>query len=115
MLPTETVYQGRILRQIKRQGMAALYEVRNKGNTLYGYEVIIITIEPAKELFGRALPERESYPKAEDWGDLAWSFPRIAKKQAFACFNGLLKRYGTTPPAANLANLEGSEGRDRGL
>ena len=51
-LPTETVYQGRILRQIKRQGMAAIYEVRNKGNTLYGYEVIIITIEPAKEVRG---------------------------------------------------------------
>ena len=37
-LETEIKYQGRTLRQIKREGMAAIYDVRNAGNMLYGYE-----------------------------------------------------------------------------
>src|SRR5438552_212361 len=95
-LATELTYQGRTLRQLKRIGMIAIYDVRNKGNLLYGYEVIIIKIAPAAEIYGKSYPEREAYPSSSknsnDWGNLAWSFGRRQKKEAFAMFNGLVKR-----------------------
>jgi hypothetical protein len=95
-LATELTFQGRTLRQLKRIGRIAIYDVRNRGNMLYGYEVIEIKIAPAEEIYGKFYPERELYPSSaknsDDWGSIAWSFGAQHKKKAFAMFNGLVKR-----------------------
>jgi len=95
-LPKVIQSDGRTLRQIKREGMTAIYDVRNDGNCLYGYEVIIIRVLPAKVIFNRQYPERESYPsnskQSSDWGSLAWSFGRKDKLRALAMFNSLVKK-----------------------
>ena len=118
LLETELTYQGRILRQLKRQGQVAIYDVRNAGNLLYGYEVIIIKIAPAEEKFGRQYPERELYPSSaknsDDWGTIAWSLGRNQKKEAFAMFNGLVKRYTQPQKAPGRSELVASEGRYSG-
>jgi len=114
LLPIELTYQGRTLRQLKREGQVAIYDVRNAGGMLYGYEVIIIKIAPAEEKFGKQYPERELYPSSaknsNDWGSIAWSFGRKWKKEALACFNGLVKRQVKHGPKVNQADLEPSEG-----
>jgi hypothetical protein len=88
-------YQWRNLRQLKRTGMIAIYDVRSRGEMLYGYEVVQIKVIPAGEIYGKAYPEREAYPSSakgsNDWGTCAWSFGRNHKRLALACFSGLVK------------------------
>lgn len=95
-LATDLKSQNRTLRQLKRTGLVAIYDVRNEGEMLYGFEVIKIKVAPASEVFGRQYPERELYPssakESPDWGTIAWSFGTMQKRQALAMFNGLAKR-----------------------
>ena len=105
-LEEEITHHGRTLRQIKRTGKSAIYELRNKGNMLYGYEVIRIRISPAREIYGKFYPEREAYPGNEQWGSLAWSFGARQRQAAMACFNGLVKQEGSTVPVAIETVLE---------
>ena len=95
-LETELTVQSRTLRQLKRTGMAAIYELRNEGESLLGYEVIRIKVLPDREVFGKHYPEAEAYPSSrkssDDWGTIAWSFGRNQKSVALAMFNGLVKK-----------------------
>jgi hypothetical protein len=94
-------YQGRTLRQLKRIGMVAIYELRNQGELLYGYEVVRIKVSPAEEMFGKSYPERELYPSSSDLGTIAWSFGRTQKIEALAMFNGLVKKERFRPQQAS--------------
>ena len=109
-LKTEFKYQGRTLRQLKREGAVAVYDVRNAGNTLYGFEVILVKVAPAETIMGREYPEREVYPSSaknsDDWGTLAWSFGCNDRKRAFACFNGLLKHHRDGAATVTQTDLE---------
>jgi hypothetical protein len=58
-LSTEIRWQGQIYRQIKRDGLIAIYEVRGDGERLLGFEVIKIQVHAAGELLGRWYPHRE--------------------------------------------------------
>jgi hypothetical protein len=93
---TELIFQGRTLRQMKRTGMVAIYELRNEGELLLGYEVIKIKVAAAQEVFGKPYPDRETYPSSRkdspDWGTIAWSFGRNQKIVALAVFNSLVKK-----------------------
>jgi hypothetical protein len=91
-LKTEFKYQGRTVRQLDRSAGAALYELRNKAEVLYGYKVIEIKIHPEQTIMGTVYPEREAYPKDEDWGVHAWSFGANNKAGALQAFNGLTKK-----------------------
>ena len=88
-LEFEIKVQNRTLKQIKRQGRAALYALYGPGNELYGFEVILIKVHPAEIIQGRPYPEREGYPANEDWGRLAWSYGRNDEKVALKKFEGL--------------------------
>src|SRR6267378_2132639 len=76
LLETELKVQNRTLKQIKRQGRVALYELYGANGMLYGFEVVFIKIAKARNVFGKDYPEREVYPGNEDWGSLAWSYGR---------------------------------------
>jgi len=92
-LPKEIPYQGRVLKQILREGTVAIYEVIARGNVSYGYEVIWIKFAPEEEKFGKLYPNRELYPSSSknsnDWGQIAWSWGTLQKNQAFSQFRAL--------------------------
>ena len=108
-LPVQFKHQGRTLRQLKRNGLVAIYDLRGKGNALYGYEVIIIKIAPAGTVFGKQYPERELYPssskESDDWGTIAWSYGCNDKMRALARFNGLVKELMETSAKGQLGVL----------
>jgi hypothetical protein len=109
LLEIEVKAQNRTLKQLKRKGRVAIYELLSRGNILYGYEVIIVKTLPARNIMGRDYPEREGYPANEDWGDLAWSYPNTTLQLAMKRFEGLIKaeQEGRLPgtPAENKVNL----------
>ena len=91
-LSTELGVQNRTLRQVKREGRIALYEVYGPNGVLYGFEVVIIKVAKARFVFDRQYPEREVYPANEDWGSLAWSYGRNSRNLAEECFAKCLAR-----------------------
>jgi hypothetical protein len=117
-LEKELSYQGRTLRQLKREGNVAIYDVRNAGNTLYGFEVIIVRILPEETIMGKPYPEREAYPSSaknsDDWGKIAWSYGAKDKIRALACYNGLLKRQSEHGGVLKISDLMGAEGKHSG-
>lgn len=103
-IETELNVQNRTLKQLKREGNVAIYELFGRGRVLYGYEVVIVKIHPAETILGREYPEREGYPANEDWGDLAWSYGSNHLKDAMKRFNGLVEedQKGRQPHAVSL-------------
>ncbi len=95
-LETELRIHGRTLRQLKRQGRVAMYEVLNAGAVLIGYEVVIVQIRPEEIFSGRSYPEREVLPRDSEWGFFGWSFQARDLKGAQKRFAHLLPRWGAS-------------------
>jgi hypothetical protein len=116
-LDTELKYQGRTLKQIKRQGRIALYELYGANGLLYGYELIVIKIAPEEEIFGKTYPERELYPSSsknsDDWGKIAWSFG-ISENQKQRAFDGFTTIAKETQGGRDVSHFFASEGTDSG-
>jgi hypothetical protein len=85
------ISKDRTLKQLKREGMVAIYELFGPGNILYGYEVIRIKIREAGEVFGTHYPVREIYPASEEWGRYGWTYGVNYIDKAMARFNGLVR------------------------
>jgi hypothetical protein len=115
-LQTELKVQNRTLKQLKREGRVAIYELFGANGMPYGFEVIIVKIHPAEIIRGRDYPEREGYPANEDWGDLAWSYGRNQRKEALECFDNCLTRTSGSSPEIDLVpetqNLPASDSSD---
>lgn len=119
-LQTKFKYQSRTLRQLKREGRVAIYELLGRGEVLYGYEVVIIKIRPAEIVFEREYPEREVYPssskESSDWGSIAWSYGRNYLSDALKRFDGLVaeeQEHGfQLEDSPEVNHLEPSEGHD---
>lgn len=108
LLETELTYQGRILRQLKRQGQVALYQMESP----YGYEVVVIRVEKGREKFGKFYPDHEIYPSSEQWGDYGWSYKVEDLAGAEKRFASLLPKWGANVmQGANKADLTASEGQ----
>ena len=95
MLETELRVQNRTLKQIRRQGIVALYEIYGSQGLLCGFELIIVKIHPPQKIMGRFYPEREGYPANEDWGTLAWSYGRNYREIADSAFESLCRNQDT--------------------
>jgi hypothetical protein len=88
-LEKELIYQGRTLKQFKREGRIAVYEISAR-NVPYGYEVIIVQNRPAETLpSGKSYPDREVYPGAEEWGTHGWSYQTSDLEGAQNRYNSL--------------------------
>lgn len=63
--------------QIWRENDLAIYEQTGHNRSVLPakqrYEVIIIEVAPASNIKGVIIPERELYPKIEDWGLKGWT------------------------------------------
>jgi hypothetical protein len=109
--PIEIKYHGRTLRQLKREGMVALYQMDGP----CGYEVVVIRIRKGEEAFGKVYPERESYPAGEDWGTYGWTYRPDERDKAEKRFDSLLPKWGANVPNRHINDdLEASEGKDSG-
>ena len=105
-LETEIKVQDRTLRQLKRAGMVALYDLGSEGDMLIGYEVAVIRVRRAEEAFGKSYPEREVYPGNEDWGMYGWSYQALDLAGAQKRFDSLLYKWGgnVSNPASKRKN-----------
>jgi len=105
LLPIEFGQEGRTLRQIKRSGKAAIYELSGTQGLLYGYEVVVIDAEKERERFGKTFIEREIYPSSSKFGKLGWSFGREHRKQAFEKFDILVQAEGEDSPPVTVPTV----------
>jgi hypothetical protein len=94
VLALELRVQNRTLRQVKRDGSIAIYELRNSGGLLLGYEVVVIRIRKAHEAFGKQFPDMERYPINEEWGTYGWSYQALDLAGAQKRFDSLLTKWG---------------------
>lgn len=83
------------LKQIARDGQAALYE-QSKAGTVVGYEIIVIQQLPAQTIMGRSYPEREAYPGNEKWGEAGWTV--VDKHQARERYYALVQHLKAKGP-----------------
>lgn len=78
-LPVEFTENGFVHRQIKRRGMLAIYE-RTKGASVH-FEVIRIGAHDGRKITdpktGKTteIAPAETYPTANQWGSLGWTYP----------------------------------------
>jgi ABC-type cobalamin/Fe3+-siderophores transport system ATPase subunit len=78
-LPTIFTYDGHNFRQLKRDGMVALYEKAPVEGGMEVYEVVIIRRHPAQKMFGKEYPEREAMPTSESWGKEGWTLATLER------------------------------------
>lgn len=71
-LPLKKRFNGYNYTQRLRNGYAAIYEQTVASDCKY-YEVFAIIRLPEKVIKGKLLPEREKWPKDEDFGYTAWT------------------------------------------
>ena len=71
-------------RLIKRHGRLCMYERSD-----FVFEVFIVQIQEATEMFGREYPKKEIYPCNEDFGKTAWCYKD--KTEAEKKFNRLVE------------------------
>lgn len=79
-LPVEFTRDGYQYRQVRREGLLAIYSQR-KGGATYSYEVIIIQQRPAEKIVAREYPPRETMPSPEQWGTSGWTCLTLADAQ----------------------------------
>lgn len=72
-LESEIKTNGHLYKQIDRTQNTAIYSQHTKDGQLAGHEVFIIKIGKETEINGTLIPERELFPKKEDFGKTAWS------------------------------------------
>lgn len=73
-LPIEYKKYGYIFKQVKREGMAAIYEQINPddGKTV-GFEVFEVIEQRAFEKNGKSYPPAEQPPSSSQWGVYGWT------------------------------------------
>lgn len=73
-LETSFSYDGFVLTQVKREGKVALFEKTKATHKSPSYEVVVVQVSKAREVFGRAIAEHEIMPSSEEWGTNGWSY-----------------------------------------
>jgi hypothetical protein len=92
ILETEFDHKGWHFRQIAREGMLAIYHRSRIGGSAEHWEVIRIRIKPPTEINGVQYPERENYPRSEDWG--AHGFTCQTLERAWERFHSMASKGG---------------------
>lgn len=79
-LATEFTAKGFLHRQVKREGLVAIYERQHVdlgGKDLH-YEVVAIKESPERVMGGVTIEARETYPSSEVWGLYGFTCPDSA-------------------------------------
>lgn len=77
-LPLEIPKNKFLLRQIRREGVAAIYAQHQESGRVQGYEVIRIREGKEWSAFGKTYPAAEIYPSSEQWGTYGWTYSCLA-------------------------------------
>jgi hypothetical protein len=70
--------KGFTYKQIKRDGMKAIFEQSKKGQTDVTFEVVKISKHNGYELGGQKIPPGEAYPSTSQWGNSGWTYRTLA-------------------------------------
>jgi hypothetical protein len=89
-VPSILSYHGYSYTQICRGSRSCLYR-QTLGKKTIGFEVFMILIQPETTLYGKVYPERERFPKDEDFSKTAWTYWTL--EQAMEKYNELETRY----------------------
>lgn len=73
-IPKTFSKKGFTYKQIKRDGMKAIFEQSKKGQEGVSFEVVKITKHNGYELGGQKIPPGEAYPGTSQWGISGWTF-----------------------------------------
>jgi len=85
-VPSNLQYHGYDYIQVCRGSRSLVYHQTLDGKTI-SYEVSLIRIQPETTLGGKVYPPHERFPKDEDFGYTAWTYPTL--EQALAKFHEL--------------------------
>ena len=109
-LPVEFDRKGWHFKQLKREGMIAIYLRTKPGEhtLIESYEVIEIITEPDKFRFGKSIPVHERYPGDEEWGKYGWTYRSLSGAQS------KFKRLVFVQPESKPAVFICGEGDDSG-
>jgi hypothetical protein len=81
-IPKTFAKKGFIYKQIKREGMKAIFEQSKKGQESISYEVVKISKHNGYELGGQKIPPGEAYPGTSQWGIAGWTFQTLKSAEA---------------------------------
>jgi hypothetical protein len=99
VLGTELQHGHRTFTQLKRDGMAALYQISGAG-----YEVAVILKQKAREHLGFSCRECEVLPTPAQWGTYGWSYLAGDLTGAERRYQSLLPKWGESPRSGGLAS-----------
>jgi hypothetical protein len=74
---TQFTYDGFTFRLIQRAGDIVLFSKSKPTHPRETFEVVVLQQHPARVIFGKAYPARESFPPPESWGSAGWSLTSI--------------------------------------
>jgi hypothetical protein len=81
-IPKTFSKKGFTYKQIKRDGMKAIFEQSKKGQKSVSFEVVKITKHNGYELGGQKIPPGEAYPGTSQWGNSGWTFQDLKSAEA---------------------------------
>lgn len=79
VIPLEFKKKGFNYKQVKREGMKAIYEQTRKNSTLCNYEVVKLGRHNGYNMGGSQIDPAETYPGSSLWGIMGWTCTSIDK------------------------------------
>lgn len=79
VIPTEFKKKGFNYRQLRREGMKAIYEQTRPGSCIHNYEVVKLGRHNGYVMGGVSIEPAETYPGSSLWGITGWTCQSIDK------------------------------------
>lgn len=73
VIPTEFKKKGFTYKQVKREGMKAIFEQSREGSSLKNYEVVKLSRHNGYNMGGSFIEPSETYPGSSLWGIMGWT------------------------------------------
>ena len=73
VIPSEFKKKGFTYKQVKREGMKAIYEQTREGTELRNYEVVKLGRHNGYVMGGATIEPSETYPGSSLWGIMGWT------------------------------------------
>ena len=73
VIPTEFKKKGFTYKQVKREGMKAIFEQTREGSSLQNYEVVRLGRHNGYSMGGSFIEPSETYPGSSLWGIMGWT------------------------------------------
>lgn len=79
VIPTEFKKKGFDYKQIKRDGMKAIYQQTRVGTSMSNYEVVKLGRHNGYNMGGAFIEPAETYPGSSLWGIMGWTCQDLDK------------------------------------